>query len=557
MVHLQVQRLAAKLGGAPASTRAELNQPAYRPTAGLDRAGPLFWVVAAALLLYVALCTGQRDKKIGADAWEHHRAVKALTHDLWRPGNPTYATDDPSIRYSPYAVTLALIARTTRIDPYDVLSGAAVFNTALLVFGVWSLLRGFGRARSAAAALLIMVSLYGGAPGYANSYALSDLPWHEVNPSAFSFGLTLVMWSLLLRSLRGGSRLGTWAAIAALLAVSVLDHAMTGIFAYLGLLILALSADPPQRLRTVVSVLAAGAVAAVICLAWPWYDFLLAVRLRPDNEYWFNPFILRIMLTQWCAPALLLSLFALVCEDRRTVRILLAGAAACIVLGGGAMAVRSPALARLPLPGLVFAHLALALFADESGLLRAGTWPGRMSALLRAPPPQVARPVMEVVATLVVLGFLAPQLDEIARAPHLARSWIAPILGRHESPDGIRQHLDRLLAPVKDRDVVLSDLVTSWSVPSSSGRVAAALHYEFFVPDQPRRVRDVEHFFGDASDRERIETLDRNSVRWILLDEARLAPAVYQSLLDGGAVVAKEDTFVLMDADVWQRDRRR
>jgi hypothetical protein len=513
-------------------------------------------MVAAALVLYVGLCTGQRDKKIGADAWEHHRAVKALTLELWRPGNPTYATDDPSIRYSPYAVTLALIARTTRIDPYDVLSAAAVFNTALLALGVWSLLRGFGRARSAAPALLIMVSLYGGAPGYANSYALSDLPWHEVNPSAFSFGLALVMWSLLLRSLRGGSRLAAWVAIAALLPVSVLDHAMTGIFAYLGLVILALSADPAQRLRALLSVVAAGGVAAAVCLAWPWYDFLLAVRLRPDNEYWFNPYILRLMLTQWCAPALLLSLFSLVSEDRRTVKILLAGTAACLVLGGVAMAIRSPALARLPLPGLVFAHLALALFADESGLLRAGTWPGRMSALLRAPPSQAARPVMEVVAALVVLGFLTPQLDEIARAPHLARSWIAPIVGRDANPTGIRQHLDRLLAPVKERDVVLSDLVTSWAVPSSSGRVVAALHYEFFVPDQTRRVRDVERFFADASDQERLEALDRNSVRWILLDEARLAPAVYRSLFDGGAVTGREDTLVLMDADAWRRDRR-
>ena len=162
-----------------------------------------FLAVSALLVAYVALCTRYRDGILGADAWEHHRTIVALVEDLWHPENPTYATDDTSIRFSPYTVTQALICRATGWTPYDVLSGAAVFNTILLVAGVWSLLHEFGEEASAAAVLVVMVGLYGEAPAYANSYALADLPWHQVNPSAFSFGITLFSWVLFLRGTHG------------------------------------------------------------------------------------------------------------------------------------------------------------------------------------------------------------------------------------------------------------------------------------------------------------------------------------------------------------------
>ena len=68
----------------------------------------------------------------GADAWEHHRVIVALTRDLWHPGNPTYATRraiDPLLAL--FGCAALLICRQHRLDPYDALSGAAVFNTAL------------------------------------------------------------------------------------------------------------------------------------------------------------------------------------------------------------------------------------------------------------------------------------------------------------------------------------------------------------------------------------------------------------------------------------------
>jgi hypothetical protein len=167
-----------------------------------------FLVVSVLLVAYVALCTQWRDAIVEADAWEHHRTIVCLVEELWHPGNPTYATDDTSIRFSPYTVAQALICRATGWTPYDVLSAAAVFNTALLLAGVWCLLREFGEQSSAAEVVVVMVGLFGKTPEYANSYALADLSWHEVNPSAFAYAVSLFAWVLFLRSVRTG---GGWA----------------------------------------------------------------------------------------------------------------------------------------------------------------------------------------------------------------------------------------------------------------------------------------------------------------------------------------------------------
>ncbi len=528
-----------------------------------NRITPAFYLLALGLVVYVALCTGRRDLLGKADAWEHHRAVKALGQHLWRPGNPTLATDDPSVRYSPYTVLLAEIARASGADAYDVLSGAAVFNTALLMIGVALLLTGLGRGRAAAGAVVIMVGLYGGPPGYANSYALADLPWHQVNPSAFAFGWTLVAWGLFLRSIRtprDGVRIALRVTVAALLVMAMLDHAMTGVAALIGLCVLAFSstASREERRGVLAFVGATAIIVLVCCSAWPWYSFLKAVRWKHDTAYWFNRGILYLMLTRWCAPALLLSLFALGSEDRKTVRTLLTGLAVCLILGGAAILLKSATLARLPLPGIIFAHLALAVFADDTRLFSPRSWGPRIRDLARATPAAASRPASEIVLAIMVVGLLAPQVASVVREPYLARPIFEAMIGRHVPPRvSIRKRLDRLLAPVGERDVVLSDLETSWAVPSSRGRVVAALHYELFVLDQPQREKDLREFLAAAAtDRDRSRILDKYGATWILIDGATVDPAAAAAIVDPRAVVGTEGSLTLLDARVWRADRR-
>lgn len=514
------------------------------------------WLIAGLMIGYVALCTKHRENRVDADAWEHHRAIRAITIEPWQPGNPTFARPEPSIRYSPYTIVLAAISRSTGLDPYDVLSGAAVFNTILLIAGVACLLASFGHASATGATLIVMVGLYGGAPGYANSYALADLPWHQVNPSAFSFGLALLVLALARHGWNTASsafRFIAWLGAAFLLAVATLDHGMTGLFALIGLV--ALATDVPRERRQVAwgTILGLGVVSGALCLAWPWYDFLAAVRGRPDPDYWFNRSILVMMLTHWAAPAILLSLWALMSSDRRMVRTFLLGGGLSLAAAGLAFWIRSPVLARLPMPSLIFFHLTVGLYFHETGLFRLSTWPERLRMLVVGRSQELAIPLLETSAALILAYCLAPQFLQSFREPHLARAYIAPMVGAEDKQIHPRQTLSRLLSPVGEGDVVLSDLITSWMIPSTRGRIVAALHYEFFVPDQGDRRRDLDRFFTPGiPEEERNAILNRYDVRWIVLDPARTTPEAILELIDERAIVNRADGLILMDARAWR-----
>jgi hypothetical protein len=513
-----------------------------------DRTPIGFWILSAALVIYVAACTGFRDQIPAADAWEHHRAVLALTQNLLHPGNPTYASDIPSVRYSPYTVGIALLCQATHLDAYRALSFAATLNTVLLCVGVWLVLRSFDQKAAAGAVLLVMISLYGRPPGYANSYALADLPWHQVNPSAFSFGLTLIAWSIWRRCLVNRLTILSTTIVALLMSCALLDHGMTGAFGILGLIVLTATAPADRRL-TGAAVL--GCVAFVVlglCVAWPWYSFIKAVRWSGDRDYWFNRTILILILTQWCAPAALCALFALPLRTNPLVRTCLIGGVASLAIGLGAWAIRSPALARFPLPGLIFFHIAVGVLLHQSGFLKLQTWPGKIREML-SPTGQGA--ILQAAVVVLIAYFLLPQIKSVFTGRHLARPYIAKWLHRPDRQQYDRAQLADLLQDVGARDVVLSDVDTSWMIPSEHGRIVSALHYELFVPDQPQRADDVAKFFATPSEAERDRIVSKYRVQWIVLDREKLDDVLFQTLLRQPAVVREAGPYVLMRTDPW------
>jgi hypothetical protein len=500
-----------------------------------DRAGPLFWALTLLLVGYVALCTPLRDSVLEADAWEHHRAIVALAHDLRNPGNPTYATDDLSIRYSPVSVSLAALSRATSIDPWTLQSAEAVLNTLLLCLGVRALLRALGRPDAAGLSLLAMVSLYGGAPGYANSTALADLPWHQVNPSAFAFVIVLFAWALFLNLTTDRAAKIGWFALALMLGVAMLEHAMTGVLGFLGLGLFSLFAGTPgaaTSLKRLSLVAAVASGATGVCLAWPWYSFARAVLSRPDNDYWFNPGILRIMLTQWCAPGVVLSAWALTARDRRTILPLLACGFAVL--------------------GLVFFHLAIGVAAADLQILSVRAWRERLVQLF-VPSPLTASAAFTLAACVTTIYFLAPQLAAIVREPHLARAYIAPLLHREDKQPHLRETYRALLANVPQRDVVLAEPATAWPIPSFGPRIVAAAHYEFFVPNQRQREADVKRFFQTTDESERLAILTRYNARWLLLDESRLTDRQKADLERPNSIVSRAGPLILTDVARWRQ----
>jgi hypothetical protein len=512
-----------------------------------------FWVLGFALVGYVALCTAQRDRIWEADAWEHDRAIRAFAGDPSMPGNPTYATAEPSIRYSLYTAALAGLVRATGLDAFDALSLAAVFNTALLIVSVWLLLKRFGEPAAASCVLLVMVGLWGGPPGYANSYALADLPWHQVNPSAFGFPLILCVWAMSLRA--------EWASLPAMMVLSGVAlncHPMTGAFGIYGLLLLAFSGPREQLSSQLIRFLVVTASSFVLCALWPLFDFVAALRSQRDQAYWFNAGIVQIMLLTWCAPALLGGVLALLMVTRESVRRCLLCAAGVFVLTVFTLPLRSATIARFPMPGMIFAHIAIGVLVYESKILEWQTWPARLRSVLettRGAPP--ARAIVELAIAGMIVFYTLPQVVMIPMEWHLGKAYLAQLLGRSdENHPHLKPRFDRLLdGIVKPNDVVLSDATTSWPIPSSSGKIVAALHYEAFVDGQPGRLDDVRTFFGESEAVDRTAILDRYNVRYIVMNRAQTSPSVWQGLLHEQAVLRRENDLVLMSAERWREPR--
>jgi hypothetical protein len=511
-----------------------------------------FWLLGAALVGYVALCTGQRDRIWEADAWEHDRAIRAFVLDPVAPGNPTYATAEPSIRYSVYTVGLASLVRATGIDAFHALSLAGVFNTAFLVFSIWLLLRRFGEAAAASCVLIAMVGLWGGPPGYANSYALGDLPWHQVNPSAFSFPLVLCVLAMFLRA--------EWANVPGMMLCSSLAlnaHPMTGAFGLFAMILLAFSGPRTelklQLLRFGLVVLAS----FLACAVWPWFDFVGAIRSQRDQLYWFNSAIVRMMLLQWCAPALLAGLLSLLVASRASVRRCLLCAAGVFALAVFTLPLRSATLARFPMPGMIFVHIAAGVMLHESKLLELRSWPARLRVMFAklqagAPPPAS---IVELAVAGMLLFYTLPQVVMIPTEWHLAKGHLARVMGRSDANHPhLKPRFDRLLAGiVQARDVVLSDPTTSWPVPSSGGRIVSAVHYEAFVDGQDARYEDARAFFGDGRDVDRQAILERYDVRYIVINQAEVSASAWDGLRNDRAVLRQDGGLVLMSADLWRQ----
>ncbi len=523
-----------------------------------DRTPRIFWLLAAVLVAYVAACTGERDNLWQTDGWEHHRAFKALTDDLWHPGNPTLAIDTPSARYSPYSVFWASVCRTTGLDPYNAMSLAATVNTAVLILGMWFLLSRFGEARSAAAALIVMVSLYGGSPGTTNSYALADLPWHEVNFSAACFSWVLVLLGVFQGYARGDWGIASVPVLVALSALTMLDHGITGSWGQFSLWLLALTAPSDRRLRLIVTLLVVQVCTVLICLAWPWYDFRAALSVKAPSR--LVPYGIQFMMSaRWCVPAVALSVLAMTLRDRRVIRVFLIGSYLCYLAGLliWVLPIRLPLLSsisRYPLPGLIYAHLSLGILAHDVGLFRPSTWPARLRTLFVGDRGAVAQAAGEIVLATAVLYFLVPQVVDVFREPYLMRPYLAKLMGKENKQLDLMPRYRSLLQGVGTHDVILSDDQTMWPAPSINGRIVHALHVELFVSDEEdlKRLADTEAFFStETGDRERVEILKRYGVRWIILNSQVQDAAVFKSLLRPPAVVRQEDFLVLMDAARW------
>ena len=430
--------------------------------------------------------------------------------------------------------------------------------TVLLVAGIPYLLAAYGEVKASTAALLMVVGLYGNLPLCSNSLAMSDLPHLQVNPSNFSACLSLFVWGLFARTLRPGRWWTSDLLVALLVAVVLLNHPWTGVLTCMALGLMALASE--RRMVLVGRLVAIGVIAVGLAALWPWYNFLAASRATLPKGL-VIPLLNRTFITSSCMPGVILGLAAL-CEGRRLAvrHFLLAGYMAYLC---GVLAAVLPdsfpltgVFGRLPLAGVLFLQLALGIFAYHVGLLRPATWGNRLADLFNSERQRTAQAALEVIVAASLLYFSFPLVWHSFSDPFNLRPYIASSLGREEKGRSLRPTYRELLQPVGPRDVVLSDELTMWLVPSFAGRIVHAYSYtEVLVgigEDQQRRDDTQRFFMVETPEAERAAILDRNGVRWLVLNRDHLRAEVYEKLLEPKAVVKEVDSMQLLDARRWK-----
>ena len=385
-------------------------------------------------------------------------------------------------------------------EPVTALSVFGIINLLLLLFGLRFFISVlFPKDRSATAfyALLFVTTLWGkDAWGYSGFFHLRVLGYVLPYPSTFSMALTFMTLPIYARLMKDRNRMWLIPIIASTVTV-LLTHPITFIFLAVGILSLSM-ADPSFSWRKYS--LLAGFFFLVMFLGvlWPYYPVIQLLgseskAYHPSNRVMYSSFIRRIL------PALIGVLVLLVRirlnwrDSLGMMLILLIFIFACgWILNRWSY-------------GRVISHIAIVLqIAVASG----SAW---LESKLRWDRiPVFCTRIACCVLVLLLISWMSFE------------SYVRPAI--NQAKPGLQNTYNSyqfLSGYTRQYDVILSDMNSSWILPTFGGKVIAAQHPLAFIPDHQTRVKDVNRFF-QADYQDQMEIVRRYNVGFVLIDKKRI-----------------------------------
>ncbi|HSU41740.1 MAG TPA: hypothetical protein VLJ38_19310 [Polyangiaceae bacterium] len=484
-------------------------------------------------LLYVALATGivlwvawdafqfrLITYSPGSDYWEHTAVLRALLDNPWHPSHPLIAGDIPSPRFGPHFLLVALAGRALHYDAVDTMALGAVFNTVLVLAGIWLFFRSYFREpRASLYGLVVFFGSWLEAPHFSNVFKLKVFFSVAGYPSSAALAVTLLGLTLVVRLLRAERRSYTGLALSALTwAYVYITHPLTATMALPAAVLLALTEPGVLRERRL---WVAGSVAFGFCLSalWPYYPALGMVfggtvhRMRrldpdafaPEHEFYDDTHLYNIL--GYCLLSFLILPYLWV--RRQDVFVVLGALLMLLVFTLGAF---------FPIP-LGHRYVLLAVFFLQIALVRLlvtltprapkpGTWLGRLG-------PRIGAGVL-VAAFLVWLT-----LSNIAAAREHFRRTAAGAHDKESVPLRYARRVGELAGP---RAIVLSTALASWSLPTFGPKIVTPLHKNPLIFDAEERRHDALSFFSPrATNDERRDIVARYHVTHVVVPARNLS----------------------------------
>jgi len=440
------------------------------------------------------------------DFWEHASVIRELSTNPWSPKHPQLLLNLPHEFYSPYAIFLALIARSASWSPVQILSvisivNLVVFLVALRIF-LSTLRSAYGDDSKwmpeAVAFYLIIFTLFlwGHLPWvFSGFFHAAVLGYVLSYPSFMAISVSLVIFSIYLKLISKPS-IPLYFLFSVLFLFVLLSHPIT--VPFIAVVVLGLTLDfQHHRKRWIVPPFLM-LICGLVALAWPYYPFLQLFSSKSQLIHESNrPLyqgVLRATYPLVIGVPVLIARF----KKRRTDFIVFSVLVmSCLYVYGFLVAEWS--FGRL-LSHIIFClHLGLAIWA--------ATLERKLLSGEKTPPLQLASGVF------VILVLIATSLD----TPRYILSRYDPVRFNHYY---LKYKFVGFYA--EQYETVLADIEASWVIPAFNGKVVASYHPLVFVPDNEKRTLDIIKFYQqNAKDEERDEIINRYKVGYVLLDRTR------------------------------------
>ena len=514
------------------------------------------YLILSFFLLVLMLFSAVNVQQKG-DFWAHSAAINELAENPFSPNHPFISSDDPSVLITPYTLGVAFFSKITNLDSNVALSIAGIFNLLLFLYGLKLFTSVLSSEKSndiAFYALLFTMLLWGRDPWSASGYLYLNLMGEALPlPATFGFSLSLIALSIYMSITKGNSRLW-YIPLNLITIVVIISNPQTFLFLAIGLVSISLSTRK-FLLADYALLMCVFILTLIIALLWPYYPFSNLLPFKPNlyhkavssyaaytSIFWRTfpaligiPFIIQRFKSDKRDPVgimlLLLSLvyaygglfgryaygrlisyivFTLQVSaavgvaqiestigDRFTRAIkklnlgyLLLNVVIFIFIGAlsweGKRLFAKDIETTLIIKSVIFLSVMIISAVITSLLFKSPGWFYRLSTSSK----KVAFSFFIMIMSFTV------SFNEQA-APALERSLdSSPRMMGYYLPNDQYEFLSRF---IKHNDVVLSDMKTSWVVPSFSGKIIAPLHPPCCVPDYQKRVWDTKYFFGDST----------------------------------------------------------
>ena len=469
------------------------------------------------------------------DFWEHSAVVKELaTHPL-SPQHPLFNVNKPHVFFSPYLLAVGLLAKLGSLTSTNALAIAGIGNLLLLLISLRLFIYGFFEKYQDAIAFYALIFVLFLWPvnvwnwsGFIHFKFLGHgLPF----PSTFAIATTFLIFPLYRRALDTSDNT-LFMLTGLLLTVVLLTHPPTAVVTCIGIFVISLHFFNMIGLPALLPGFLLGLGAIALALLWPYYSFYDLMPFTgsgKSNQEVSSLVMYEKVLRVWptvilfpIAVPLLIARFKANKFDG--LGLMLSGVVLAYILGyfmGHFMGLY--VFGRTISFIAIFMQIAL---AAKLAQLEAEAWSGKLFPSIPI--------ILLIGVTLVTVALntsnknvLSQSLKGIQGMKHSYKDY--EVLGRY----------------VDQYAVVLSDINTSWKIPTFAGKTIASKHPVAYVDDHNIRRNDQKKFFSnEAKDREKQSILDRYRVNYIFINKKRTGVA--NDYIRFGDLIYENTNFLLI-----------